>query len=130
MRSNHALSPEQKLDARKALAKLAGICSLETAANAYLLGKRPLKRVFVSEAADDFLQAKISDGCRSATVEWYDEHLKHIIDAFGHRLLDEITRGEFKAWLDKLAHGLTSKAGTARAARALWNWAIKHDPAL
>jgi integrase len=131
MRTNFGLSPSQKLDARRALAKIAGMgIMLESVVDHYLRDKRPLVCQLVAEASDNFLKSRIVDGCRRATVDWYDEHLKHINEGLGHRLIDEVTRGEFKKWLDELDHKPTSKAGTARCARALWNWAIKHDPPL
>lgn len=129
-RINFAFTPEQKADARAALSILAGVATLETAARAYLAGKRTVTRKPVEEAADAFLRSRITEGVRRATSDWYDERLRYVVDRFGATLMDDVTRAEFRAWMNGLPHGASSKAGTARAARALWRWAIQHEPPL
>jgi integrase len=129
-RINFAFTPEEKTDARAALKLLAGVASLETAARAYLSGKRTIARKSVSEIADTFLRSRITNGARRATWHWYDERLRYVVTRFGDVLMDDVTRAEFREWLAGLPHRPSSKAGTARAARALWRWAIQHEPPL
>lgn len=130
-RRNFALTPSQRSDARRALALLESVgLSLEQAAR-LALGKKPTRpRVTVAQVADEFLRSRLADKVRRATFDWYELRINRIADKFGDRIIDEVTRGEFAAWLNGGEWGDASRAGTARAARALWFFALEQDPAL
>jgi integrase len=130
MRIDYALSAQQRADAREALSLLDGAATLTDAARAYLGGKRSLERRSVAWAVNAFVRAKLNDGLRQATIDWYDERLRYVADQFGERIIDEITRADFRGWMERSPWAASSKAGTARAARALWRWAIQHEPPL
>jgi integrase len=131
MRINFALTPVQRADARAALALLQPVgMTLEQAARIALGKKAPTPNVTVAQVATDFLRLKLTEQCRPATFEWYDERIAHVCDAFGERVIDSITRGEFRTWLDQSSKGAASRAATARAARALWRYALQQDPPL
>lgn len=131
MRHNFSLTPLQRADARAALALLEPVgMSLEQAARIALGKKAPTPKVTVAEVATEFLRLKLTEKCRPATYEWYEERLNHVADVFGERIIDSVTRSEFKDWLQKSSEGSASRAGTARAARALWRYALQKDPPL
>lgn len=128
-RHNFALSSEEKADAREALRLLDGSgMSLPTAVKIALAGKRSLRRDTVEDTADAFLKSRIASGCRPSTVTWYDEQLIVIAGGMGGRVMDDVTRSEFRQWLTNTERAASSRAGIARVARALWRWAIAADP--
>lgn len=129
-RLNYALTPAQKADARRALRILSGGASLEAAANAFVAGKRSMKRMPLAEVANDFIHSRVIAGCRNSTLEWYNERIEYVVDRFGGTIMDEVTRAQFRDWLSALELKPASKAGVARAARALWRWAMHHEPPL
>lgn len=128
-RIDFSLTPEQRTDAREALRLLDGSgISLAQAARTAIAGKRALRRATVRDVASEFLRTRLVGGCRRATFDWYDERLNYITDGFGNRIMDDVTRAEFLAWFAQSSRGPSSKAGIARAGRALWRWAIRADP--
>jgi len=131
MRHQFSLSPLQRQDARAALAILAPVgLTLEQAARLALGKKAPTPKTIVAEVADLFLRSRLAGQCRPSTFEWYEERINLIADHWGERLIDSITRGEFKSWIEGSSTGNAAKAATARAARALWRYALHQDPPL
>jgi integrase len=51
-----------------------------------------------------------------------------VVAGFGDRTMDDVTRGEIIAWMGKLKGAEGSRSAAGRAARALWKWALHHDP--
>lgn len=130
-RSNYALTPSQRNDARKALALLAPLnLTLEQAALLALNRRSAIKTADVSTVADEFLRSRLTGGARSATYSWYEERINTIVAKFGDRPMAGITRGEFKEWLAQVTESASSRAATARAARAFWRYALQKDPPL
>lgn len=128
-RTDFALNSEQKADAREALRILHGTgISLEAAARKAVAGVRALKRIQVSDAAASFVLSRIRSGCRRGTSDWYEDKLRLFVARFGDAKLDEISRSEIEAWLDGRAVSDVTRAGNARAIRALWRWAQRSDP--
>lgn len=124
-----ALTPSQRNDARAALALLAPVgITLEQAARIALGKRAPKPSVTVAKVADEFLRSRLTEGCRPATFDWYEERLNVIVAHFGDHIIDGITRGDFKKWLEQSSSSAAARAGTARAARALWRYAQHHDP--
>jgi integrase len=76
--------------------------------------------------ADDFLRTRLQE-CRRSTFDWYDERLSQIVAQYGPRMMDSVTRAELRAWLESLPHK-AARAANARAARALWRWALAQEP--
>ena len=131
MRHQFSLSPLQRQDARTALALLAPVgLTLEQAARLALGKKAPTPKATVAEVADLFLRSRLSGKCRPSTYEWYEERINIVADFWGERQIDTVTRGEFKTWLEGSSTGNAAKAATARAARALWRYALHQDPPL
>lgn len=131
MRNQFSLSPTQRQDARVALALLAPVgLTLEQAARLALGKKAPTPKATVAELADQFLRSRLAGQCRPATFAWYEERVNIIADHYGDRQIDAITRGEFKIWLEGSSTGAAARAATARAARALWRYALQQDPPL
>ena len=128
-RIDFALSPAQRTDARAALKLLDGTgITLEEAARRAISGRRALRRVKFSVAVDEFVRAKLTKRVR--TVEWYEQKLKAPVEKFGDITFDEITRADFHAWLKEYPVTAATRAGIARACRAVWNWGIAHEPQL
>jgi integrase len=124
-----ALTPSQRNDARAALALLAPVgITLEQAARIALGKRAPKPNVTVAKVADEFLRSRLNEGCRPATFDWYEERLNVIVAHFGEHIIDSISKGEFKKWLEQSSSGMSARAATARAARALWRYAQQHDP--
>lgn len=129
-RRDFALTAAQRLDARNALALLSPYCiTLEQAAR-LAIGQRsaPIAEVETATACDRFLRTRLDDGRRAATFDWYEERLAYVAGHFGATPIGAITRAQFAAWLRAGPWGASSKAGIARAARALWNWCRLQDP--
>lgn len=127
LRSDWALSAEQKRDARRALGMLAGTgLSLEQAVAIAIQGRQAVNRRTLDAVADDFLRTRLAE-CRRSTFDWYSERLAQIVGQFGPRMMDSVTRAELRTWLDSLPHK-AARAANARAARALWRWALAQEP--
>jgi len=131
MRNQFSLSPMQRQDARAALALLAPVgLTLEQAARLALGKKAATPKITVAEVADLFLRSRLAGKCRPSTYEWYEERINIVADHWGERQIDTVTRGEFKTWLEGSSTGNAARAATARAARALWRYALLQDPPL
>lgn len=129
MNTTLSLTPAQRNDARAALALLAPFgLTMEQAAR-LAIGKRvAVTDATLAQVATDFLRAKLNAGCRPATFNYYEERINRVSDAFAGRMMNSITRSEFAAWLAQSSDGRASRAATARAARALWNYAAALNP--
>ena len=131
MRSDFALSPQQRADARVALGILAGTgFTLEQAARMAITGRRALERVTVATAAERFLANRMAAGLRGRSLDWYEDKIRLVVAKFGARLMDDVSRGDIVAWLPTVSKAKGSQAAAARAARALWRWSAIQDPAL
>lgn len=132
MRSNFSLTPEQREDARRALILLdsTGISLQQAAAFMLQSSGRTIVQTKVSQVAADFLRDRLTQNLRRSSYDWYEIRIQRICDAFGERNINEVTRGEFAKWLNDSPWGRSSKAGTARCARALWFYALRRDPPL
>lgn len=128
-RIDFALSPAQRADAREALKLLDGTgMSLAEAARRALHGRRAMQRISVNEAVDQFVRTRLLNGRRSQTVDWYGKKLDRLAVAFGERKLDDVDRPAIMEHLASLSVGEGTKAGYVRAWRALWRWAMTHEP--
>ena len=119
------MTAAEKADAREALKLLAGteITLLEAARRA-VKGQRALRRAMFPAAVDEFVLAKIKEGARHATVDWYDERLRPLADVIGEKIFDTINRAELKEALEATFPTAPARAASARACRALWRWAM------
>lgn len=130
-RTDFALSTVQRMDARAAIRLLEGSgMTLEEAARRALSGRRGVKRTTIADAIDLFVRSRLSNGKRSATVDWYDAKLKRFGLEFGARNFDDVDRAAISEWLNGLELSIGTRAGIARAIRALWKWGIRHEPPL
>lgn len=131
MRSNYAMTPAQKADARAALKLLEGTTiSLEEAARRAVKGQRALRRVTLTQAVDEFVLTRIKAGKRHATSDWYDQRLRPVADLIGDKVFDTVSRADLKETLEALLPTEPARAATARACRALWRWGMRVDPAI
>ena len=130
-RINRALTPEEKADARSAIALLEGTeISLMEAARRAVKGQRALRRAEFATAVDEFVLSRIHAGLRRSSVDWYDERLRPLADSFGARIVDTISRAELKEQLEATFPTLPARAAAARACRALWRWGMRAEPAI
>jgi hypothetical protein len=130
-RIDFALSPAQRADARAALTLLDGTdISLEEAARRAVRGRRALKRIKLEDAIDEFVLSRLTAECRPGTVEWYEKRLSTVAAKFGDRFFDDVDRASFHQWIKEVEIGECTRKGLVRAARALWNWGMSHEPQL
>lgn len=128
-RRDAALSPADRSDAREALALLSGSgLSLAAAARFALEGRSAIRRISVGDATELFLHEKLKR--RGATFGFYESKLRGVCDVFGSKLMDEVSRADFRSWASALEVAETTRAGYVRAARALWRWAAAQEPPL
>jgi site-specific recombinase XerD len=131
MRRDWALSAAQRADAREALVLLEGTeLTLAEVARRAVAGQRATRRVPVHEAIDEFLREVIRRQARPATVLWYEDKLRVFVAAFGEKLLDTVSRTDLVTWLEGLPCRDAGRRHYARATRALWRWAQRHNPPL
>lgn len=131
LRSNYAMTPAEKADARAALKILDGTTiTLEEAARRAVKGQRALRRVTMMQAVDEFVLTRIKAGKRHATSDWYDQRLRPVADVLGEKIFDTIARAELKDTLESLLPTEPARAATARACRALWRWGMRVEPAV
>lgn len=131
MRSNFTLTFAQRQDARAAIRLLEPLgLTLEQAARLAIGKTAPTPETTVAKVCDLFLRAKLGEKCRPSTLRWYEERISVVEAGLGDRMIDSVTRGEFKAWLEGTSDGHAARAATARAARALWRFALQQDPPL
>jgi integrase len=130
-RKDWALTAEQRADAREALILLDGTgITLTEVARRAMAGQRATKRVIAGEAVDEFVREVMRREARPATVLWYEDKLRYFLATFGEKLLDTIGRGELIAWLNNLQCRDGGRRHYARALRAFWRWAQRHEPPL
>jgi hypothetical protein len=128
-RSNFAMDAAQKADARTALSLLEGTgLSLTEAAKRAIEKMRGVERVTVSVCADAFVRNLLRENARPLTVTWYENKLGRLTEEFGDREMDSVSRSDLRRWLDEQTVSESTRASYARAARALWRWAIAQEP--
>jgi hypothetical protein len=131
MRRDFALTPEQRSDARVALAILEGTgLTLTAAAQIASGGRRAVEAVLVADAAERFNLHVVRSKLRARTLEWYEHHLRCIVAALGERPMPSITRAELLRWIASQPGSAGTRAGLSRCVRALWRWAAKQEPPL
>jgi integrase len=79
---------------------------------------------------DAFLRATLARGRRAGTFRFYDEKLGGFSKWAADRTLDEISRGELKAWLQDSKYAPSTKRMIWRAVRAVFRWAAAQEPPL
>ena len=126
MRKNHALSPAEKSDARKALCILDGSgLSLEEAARRAIDGKLAASKVTVQEGRDAFMESLKTQ--RPTTIMWYEDKLR-ALDFFSGEQVDAVTRAKFRTHLAAFNVSESTIFSYTRAARTLWRWMIAQEP--
>ncbi len=58
--------------------------------------------VTVSQAYDDFILASKANGSKPATLRWYDQRLKPMVEHFKDRLLSSVTPGALRRYIVEL----------------------------
>jgi site-specific recombinase XerD len=120
------LTPDQLLDAVRAVEKLKGFATLETAAGFYMDTKNPLggKRS-VSECADEFLLARKEAGRRPITIEGYRDKIGAFSRDMTGRQIAEITGTTVEEWLRRKRFGVSSRASYMRHLAAFFQYAVR-----
>lgn len=130
-RRDYALTSAQKADARAALELLDGTeISLEEAARRAIVGRRSGKKTLVPAAIDLFIRSRLKANCRDATVAWYQDKLSRFDAMWEERSIDSITRLEIREAIEAESVSEATKAGLARALRALWRFCAALEPPL
>lgn len=130
-RSIFALTPEQKADARSAFSLLDGTgITLEEAARRAIVGHRAGKKLLMPAAADLFIRSRMADNCRPSTITWYESKLARFTTMWAERPIDSISRKEIRDALEAEPVGASTRAGLARALRALWRYCAAQEPPL
>jgi site-specific recombinase XerD len=131
MRTDYALSPEQRADAREAIAILGGTgMSLAIAARIASGGRRATQSVTVEQGAERFMLHVVRSSLRPRSKEWYESHLTAIRQAMADDRMDRVTRAQINAYLASVPGAPGTRAGRARAIRALWRWGSRQEPPL
>lgn len=129
MRKDYALTSIQRADARKAIAILEGTgITLEAAAEIAARGRRARLRLTFETACDEFVLLKSKEGLRTRSVETYEQKLGQLKRDLGERVMDEIKRADLDKAVRAIGKTKGTRASLVRCARALWNWAMVHDP--
>lgn len=127
-RKDWALSAEQRIDARAALALLAGTgLSLEEAARRAISTVRKAERsIPMHQAVAAFLRRCRAAGLRDSTIDWYDRELGRFGDAVGGKAIDGVTRREVRDYLESRVPGV--QAQVFRCVRALFRFGVHQEP--
>lgn len=122
----------EESDASAARAVLAGSgLSLEAAARRALVAPRVTPRNTTFEHAyDAFIRSRLLAQKKPATVSWYQDKLGRFVTRWTVRQIDSITRSEILEAIEAEPCGASTKAGLARALRALWRFCLAHEPPL
>lgn len=136
VRSDFALTPALRADARAAFRLLEGSgLTLEQAARRAIEGSRAVQRITVEAGVDSYLRHLLVQKIRARSVTFHEQHLNRFVRRFGDSVLDDISRAEFRAWIN----GMTSKDGKkpmseatkasyVRSVKAFWSWAVSIEP--
>lgn len=129
-RADYRLSPEQRNDARRALALLDGKMSLEDAVRRALDGKLAGERVTLADGIERFKQSR--KHLRPATVQWYEDRLLVFLDdpKLAGKLVDNVRKGDLRSLIAGRDVSESTRASYARAIRACWAWMLVQDPPL
>jgi integrase len=127
-RSNYALAPEAKTDAREALALAAssGLSLVELVKLGLAHAAPPVNPSTVSQAVQPFLKSRLS-GLRPSTFAWYENKLT-FLDPLMSRAMDTVTRAELTGAAAHMDVAESTRCSYFRAARALWRWAMAQEP--
>lgn len=130
-RRRFSLTPAQKVDAREALRLLDGSgLTLTAVARRAIEGRLAMQRVDLTTAADRFMLKVVRSLARGATVRWYENKLSPFLEELGARMMDDLTKADLLAVVEKLDVTEATKASYYRAIRAVWRWALAHEPPL
>ncbi len=128
-RVDFVLNAAQRVDAREALRALDGSgISLAEAARRAVTGRLSLKKATVAECVDLFVRARLLEGLRQQSVDWYENKLSGFVHEFGAKSMDDVSRAALRTWLGELQHTANTTAAKARAVRAFWRWAMAQEP--
>lgn len=127
MRHDWSLSPEQKQDAREALALIgdSGLTLKSAVQIALKMGSASAQKTMFSEAVRQFLEDRKDKGLRSSSLFFYQVHLWPMCEFFEGKTLDDISSAVLAEHLQTLTPSMTS--ARFRAVRALWRWALKRS---
>jgi site-specific recombinase XerD len=127
-RSNYALPPALKADAREAaaIAATSGLSILELVKLGLEAVRAPVNPTKVSDAITPFMRSRLS-GLRPSTYAWYDNKLR-FLDGLLAREMDAVTRDDLVNAANSMAVKEPTRCSYYRAARALWRWAMAQQP--
>lgn len=131
-RVNYALSPAERLDARRALRLISdrAVTLVECVRVALAIGVGPAVRTPVDIAVETFLGAILRRGRRDGTFRFYEERLAWFIRVSAGATLDDWDRPKLKRRLEEMGRSPTTIRMTFRAIRALYRFSLQQDPPL
>lgn len=134
IRSNYRLTEQQKHDAREAYKLLKGTdTSLVDIARHYLQVRPSLARedISLSDAVDRFIDSKLTENLRPATMRYYANEMTVFVRDFGASTpLYRIRRDALLKYLERLDMSAASVSCRFRAIRAFFRWALSVEPPL
>jgi hypothetical protein len=104
--------------------------SLAIAARIASGGRRATQSVTVEQGAERFMLHVVRSSLRPRSKEWYESHLTAIRQAMAEDRMDRVTRAQINAYLATVPGAPGTRAGRARAIRALWRWGSRQEPPL
>lgn len=135
LRSDFALGPAERADARSALILLAGSgLSLTEAARRALIAREgraeALPRLAWPEAVRAFLAYTHGRGRRAATLAYYEAQFARFSASPWAEDWQRLTRAQLRAWIESMPQGPTMRAMMYRCLRAVYRWAARQEPPL
>jgi len=133
---HHELRAEQRYELRRATRLLEGsgltiLEAVKLALEARAAKIAPIiQSASIEQAIDGFLARCLKRKLREQTFDFYERKLRAWAAAFPGRALDEVTRDQFRAWLNGLGCATITQRGFQRSVSALYNWARAETPAL
>lgn len=82
------------------------------------------------EAFEPFIRHCMRKRLKSATLSYYENCLSRINEAYGDRKLSEVSRSDWKTYLEQSELSPGNAKARLRTARALYSWALNENPPL
>jgi integrase len=121
------LSPDQRIDAVKAIRLADGAVSLHDAVAFWMRHNGLTKGLTLAEVADKWLFALRAQGCRDTTLAEREQKLTRLIRAMGDRAVANITRDTLVGWLDEMKLTGATRDGYRRCYRAMLQFAVEEN---
>ena len=118
------LTPDQRSDAKKALAILASKTTLQTAAAFWMRHHGGEDGVTLRQLGDRWLIALRGQGCRETTMREREHKVTRLCSDLGGQTVASITRDELVQWMDAYRLSGATRDGYRRCYRAMFEYAV------